>query len=229
MLGSPAGAPPSLEDGLCRLCVALVDELQLDGAFMTLMTAPGSESVVAMSDAGADRLQVLQFTAGEGPNRDAFESGHPVLEPDLARSSGRWPGFARAAGEAGVCAVFAFPLRLGAMRFGVLSCFSAKPRALDAHEVAQCLIFADVATEMLLATTATTTGDRAGHELGQALHIRTEVYQAQGMVMIELGVSLAEAMVRLRAHAYAEGLDLNELAADVVAGKRRLPSTGQGN
>jgi AmiR/NasT family two-component response regulator len=43
------------------------------------------------------------------------------------------------------------------------------------------------------------------------------VYQAQGMVQVQLGVSLAEAMVRLRAHSYAEGRPLNDVAADVVA------------
>jgi hypothetical protein len=40
------------------------------------------------------------------------------------------------------------------------------------------------------------------------------------MVMIQLGVSLAEAMSRLRAHAYAHERRLGDVARDVVA--RRL-------
>jgi AmiR/NasT family two-component response regulator len=40
------------------------------------------------------------------------------------------------------------------------------------------------------------------------------------MVMIQLGVSLAEAMSRLRAHAFAQERRLGDVARDVVA--RRL-------
>ena len=49
-----------------------------------------------------------------------------------------------------------------------------------------------------------------------------EVYQAQGMVMVDLGVGLAEALVRLRAHAFLEGRPLADVARDVVAGRLRL-------
>jgi AmiR/NasT family two-component response regulator len=43
------------------------------------------------------------------------------------------------------------------------------------------------------------------------------VYQAQGMVMIQLGVPLGEAMARLRAHAYAQDRTLGSVARDIVA------------
>jgi AmiR/NasT family two-component response regulator len=49
-----------------------------------------------------------------------------------------------------------------------------------------------------------------------------EVYQAQGMVMVDLGVSLADALVRLRAYAFVEGRPVAEVARDVVAGRVRL-------
>ena len=48
---------------------------------------------------------------------------------------------------------------------------------------------------------------------------RHEVYQAQGMIMVQLGVPLADAMVRIRAYAYAHNKRLNDVAADIVAGK----------
>ena len=38
------------------------------------------------------------------------------------------------------------------------------------------------------------------------------LYQAQGMVMVQLGVDLAEAMARLRAHAYAVDRRLADVA-----------------
>ena len=51
---------------------------------------------------------------------------------------------------------------------------------------------------------------------------RLEVYQAQGMVMVDLGVSLTEAMALLRAHAFTLGRPLGDVARDVVTGRLRL-------
>lgn len=42
------------------------------------------------------------------------------------------------------------------------------------------------------------------------------------MVMVDLGVSLAEAMARLRGYAYSEGRLLSDVARDVLAGILQL-------
>jgi AmiR/NasT family two-component response regulator len=73
---------------------------------------------------------------------------------------------------------------------------------------------------MLLHGQAGAVSGEMDRELDEAFHHRAEVYQAQGMVQVQLGVSLEEAMVRLRAHAFVQGRTLVEVAADVVA--RRL-------
>jgi AmiR/NasT family two-component response regulator len=49
-----------------------------------------------------------------------------------------------------------------------------------------------------------------------------EVDQAQGMVMVDLRISLAEALVRLRAHAFVEGRPVADVARDIVGGRLRL-------
>ena len=51
---------------------------------------------------------------------------------------------------------------------------------------------------------------------------RIELFQAQGMVMIQLGVTLTEAMTRIRAYAYAENRPLSDVAADIVARRLRF-------
>ena len=51
---------------------------------------------------------------------------------------------------------------------------------------------------------------------------RAEVHQASGMISVQLNVSLAEALVRLRAHAYAQERPIAEVAADVVARRLRF-------
>jgi AmiR/NasT family two-component response regulator len=42
------------------------------------------------------------------------------------------------------------------------------------------------------------------------------------MISVQLGVGIAEAFSRLRARAFAQGRPLSELAADVVARRRRF-------
>jgi hypothetical protein len=51
---------------------------------------------------------------------------------------------------------------------------------------------------------------------------RAEGHQAAGMVSVQLSVSVAEALVRLRARAFSEGRPLEALAADVVGRRVRF-------
>ena len=205
---------------LQRICRAAADELDLLGAVVTLMTAKGSEAIAAVSDESQREVEKLQFSMGEGPGREAFASGRPVLTADLHNAS-RWPGYAAAALEAGVGAVYAFPLQLGASRFGVLTLYASEPRSLTRPESVACVTFAAHATDVLL-------DDHPGPRttldptLATALRYRSEVYQAQGLVMIELGITLVDALARMRAHAYARGMDLDQLAIEIVSGASRL-------
>jgi hypothetical protein len=49
-----------------------------------------------------------------------------------------------------------------------------------------------------------------------------EVHQATGMVQVQLNVSTEEALLRLRARAFADGRPLRDVAADVVARRLRF-------
>jgi AmiR/NasT family two-component response regulator len=59
-------------------------------------------------------------------------------------------------------------------------------------------------------------------EQGDDLGHRAVVHQAAGMVMIQLDVTIDEALLVLRSTAYAEGIPINELATEVVDGRRRI-------
>ncbi len=58
--------------------------------------------------------------------------------------------------------------------------------------------------------------------LGGVVDAHYVVYQAQGMTMVDLGVSLVDALARLRAHAFAADRSLQDVARDVVEGRLRL-------
>jgi hypothetical protein len=108
------------------------------------------------------------------------------------------------------------------VRLGVLVLYSGQVRSLTRDERSECLIYADLATELLLDAGRASAGDGLAPSLESLLDLRTEVYQAQGMVMADLGIDLAEALARLRAVAFAEDRGLNDLAADIVARRRRI-------
>jgi len=218
VLDSEPNVVPDVAIGLERLCRAAALELSLDQVSVTLITDGGSSVLVASSVQPGLGIDELQFDLGEGPTQDTYAARRPILVPDLRDSQGRWPGFAAAAIERDVLSVFAFPLQLGAVRFGVLTGVRAAAGALGPQELTACLIFAEVATELLLDSSPT--GAHPDPDLHGAIHTRDVVYQAQGMVMVELGVSLEVALARMRATAFADGVSLQQLAADIVAGRR---------
>jgi hypothetical protein len=59
-------------------------------------------------------------------------------------------------------------------------------------------------------------------ELARSSDLHLVVHQAAGMVAVQLGISVADALVRLRAHAYAHERPLRDLADDVVARRVRF-------
>jgi GAF domain/ANTAR domain len=221
--GRAAGVS-GVTDRLERLCSALTRALPASGVGLSLLTEENQGgATVAASDPKSRLLEELQFTLGEGPCIDAYAMRRPVLEPDLAtHGARRWPGYAPAAQEQGVQAVFAFPLQVGAARAGALDVYRAAPGALTADALTQAVTFADVAMGLLVDGQSR---DGDGHSFPQvddALANRIEVYQAQGMVMVDLGVGIEEAMARLRAHAWAEGRSIGNVAQDIIAGKLTL-------
>ena len=212
---------------LVRVCRAAVDALEMSGAAVTLQSTDGSEAIVAAVGDDSRTVAELEFGLGEGPTRDAFRLGRPVLAPDLKDpGESRWVRFATASVDTGVCAVFAFPLALGAARFGVLTMFRNSPRALDGASRAACLGLAEIATAMLLDSAD---GHRAGGidpGLTARLEFRTEIHQAQGMVMVAQRIDLAEALARMRGHAFATGRPLLEVAVDILEGRSELTNGG---
>ncbi|WP_170856858.1 GAF and ANTAR domain-containing protein [Geodermatophilus africanus] len=197
------------------LAAACVRSLSVSGVGMALMTDQGPAGIIAATDGAAMELEELQFTLGEGPCVDASHSGRPVLQPDLARTAPlRWPAFAGGALQAGVRALFAFPLQVGAIRVGVLDLYRDRVGPLSADELIEALSFADAATLVLLNV-------QAGYPVSMPVPVlddRAEVHQATGVVSVQAGVGLAEALVLLRARAFADERPLGNLASDVLAG-----------
>lgn len=229
-----AAEPHGVEDKagvvgwLQRLCRAAVRALPARGVGVSVLSESGEQVTVAASDPASEAIEELQFTLGEGPCLDAYAGRRPVLTSNLAgEAMTRWPGYSPTAQARGVRAVFAFPLQIGAARLGALDVYRDRPGALSTRALHLALTFAEVAMAILLDAQERSgaaddpVGGR-GEPLDDPLDDRAELWQAQGMVMIQLGVSMIEAMARLRAYAYAQDRRLSDVARDVVARKLRL-------
>jgi hypothetical protein len=211
---------------VAAVCNAAARRLGVDGASVTAMSGQLREPLFASDELSAV-LEELQFTTGEGPGSDEFWLGSPVLIADLESVAGRWPGFVAAALAAGAGAIFALPLQAGAIRVGILSLYRVLPGVLSAGELADALVLADMALQLLLDASAGISGSPGYRPLDGLSDRRAVVYQATGMISVQLGVSLEDALIRLRAHAFATSMALGELAAEVVARRLRLdPGSG---
>jgi hypothetical protein len=219
-LGDDGPGTPGL---LRRLCTAVTHELPATWAGISLVEVGQVGGTVTGSDGHARQLEDLQFELGEGPCVDAIRARRPVLEADLGGAGfGRWPGYAPTAYQYGARGVFAFPLQVGAVCVGVLDVYQDRSGPMPAVAVGSALGFADLAMDMLVDGQATASAGQVEPDVNEVMAPRLEVYQAQGMVMVDLGVSLTQAMALLRAHAFTLGRPLGDVARDVVAGRLRL-------
>jgi GAF domain/ANTAR domain len=196
------------------VCRAAAKALSMRGGTILLVGSAGADRLAASSDPWSAEVAELGFTVGEGPGIDALARRGPVLVADLATADRRWPGYVQAAGEVDLRAVHSFPLLVGAVALGVLELYATEVHTLQDDSAPLALAFSHLATGILL-------GDQAPGEDGTwepLVDPRAEIHQAQGMVMVDLGVDLAEALVRMRAHAFTEGIALIDLARAIIAG-----------
>jgi len=219
------GAAVSAADA-CEVAVAVAG---VDGAWLTAMSDPARRVLVHATGAKAAELEELQFALGEGPCVDAFASGTLVLVPELGAAGwrARWPGFAVAGAAAGAGAVFAFPLVSGAIRVGILGLYRDAPGLLNPGALADVLVCADLTRQLVLSSRAAVDGDgdgavRNGWARDGWPDDHAQVYQATGMISVQRGVGLEEALALLRAYAFTHERALGEVAAAVVERRLRL-------
>jgi hypothetical protein len=125
----------------------------------------------------------------------------------------------------GVCAVFALPVAVAFAHIGALDLYNKRIGGLTDQALSGALYAAELAALPLLDLMTAhvdwdsiAQGDNGWEQLASLE--RVEVYQATGMIMAALKASPAEALARLRGHAYANGLTASDVAWAIV--ERRL-------
>ncbi len=200
----------------------------VDAAAISLVFDGANSGTLGSSDAPARVYDELQFTLGEGPCLDSVAQRGPVLVADLANPEDhRWPAYGPAMLAHEIRGVFAMPVVVAGEHVGALDLYRTEPGRLPDEHVAGAIVAAEIAGIPLL--------DLMDGDLQAAvndpnsnawadLHVlsRAEVSQATGMLMAQLGIDAAEALVRLRAHAYATGRSATDVARDIIDKRLRL-------
>jgi hypothetical protein len=175
------------------------------------------------TDEVSQLIEELQYTLGEGPCVDAYQQDKVVAEPDLADPvTRRWPAFTPPALQAGVRAVFGFPLRVGTVHLGALNLYRDLPGPLTGDQHADALVVADVAARWVLEAQAGAPVDMVAEELEVSADFHFAVHNAAGIVSVQEGISVTEALIRLRASAFVSDRLLADVAQDVISRRLRL-------
>ncbi|MEV6717544.1 GAF and ANTAR domain-containing protein [Lentzea sp. NPDC051208] len=198
---------------LCTVCVKV---LPVDAAGLVVRGEERSQDTVTVSDGWSQAIEELQYSLGEGPAAEARLGGDPVLVADVEAERGRWPWFAAASAEAGLGAMFAFPLHIGGIRLGALNLYRRRPGGLSADALADAVLLADLAALALLESELADDHEKLRMEVSYQ-----DVHLATGLLAAGLAIGLEEAFVRLRAHAFAERRTLLAVSRDVL--ERRIP------
>jgi hypothetical protein len=212
--------------GARSLCTVSAEITRMTGAGIMLLVDDRPVGSVCTTDGVSARIEELQYTLGEGPCVDAHRVQHAVEEPDLARPvTMRWAAFSPVALLAGARAVFGFPVVVNGARLGALNLYRDRPGALTPDQRADALVLAGVAARAIMATQAQAPPGTLGADLAGGSDLRLVVHQAVGMVAVQLGVPVADALARLRARAFSTNRPIVALAQDVIQRRLRFEPT----
>ena len=200
----------------------------IDAAAISLVFDGASSGTLGSSGAPARMYDELQFTLGEGPCLEAVARRTPILVVDLADPEEvRWPAYGPAMLAHQIRGVYAIPVVVAGEFIGALDFFRAQPGPLSGTDLTGAVAAAKLADLPLLDlldadlhAAAVDPNSDAWAELNTLS--RAEVSQATGMLVAQLHVDPAEALVRLRAHAYMTGRSATDVARDILERRLRL-------
>jgi GAF domain-containing protein len=153
-------------------------------------------------------LDKAQYKMDQGPCLDAAMAEEFVHSPDLSREQ-RWPHWTGQALEAGIGSVACYRLFSENAQIGALNLYATEPEAFGANDLNLGLRVAAHISAALTATIADETGSRA-------LSSRTEIGQAEGILMERLGLSAEQAFTFLCRLSQDGNRKLRDIAAEIA-------------
>ncbi len=233
----PIGAvlPESPDQAFARLATELSESTTVDQTASQIvafgMKTVGTQYAGITMIRGKDRFETvgpsaevivtadqLQYDLREGPCVDAATASRHVLSADLANDP-RWPRWGPAAAELGFRSILSAELHAGGERIGAINLYGSTVRQFSAEDADVARLFASHAAAALAAV-------RLREGLQNALHTRTLIGRAQGILMERFGVDADRAFAILRRYSQDGNVKLTDVARSLIA-TMELPQTSK--
>lgn len=192
------------------------------GAGCTLIDAHGQPTSRASTNSLVEEADRLQYELGRGPCLSAWAGARAVRVNDL-RQDRRWPEWSASGTRLGLLSCISVPMLVpdldggrGPEPIGALKVYADRPDAFDEHSIQVLSLLAGPAALFLSNLQAR---ERAAHlsaALKDALHSRSVIDMAKGMLMERLKVSERGALQVMITRARTEEALLSTVARDIV-------------
>jgi GAF domain-containing protein len=192
------------------------------GAGGTLIDLQGRPTSTASTNSLVEEADRLQYDLGEGPCLSAWASGRAVRVDDL-RQEDRWPEWSAASARLGLMSCISVPMLVpdvtGASEpepIGALKVYADQPHAFDEHSEQILSLLAGPAALFLSNLQARERAAHVSEVLKDALHSRSLIDMAKGVLMERLRVSERGALQVMITRSRAEETLLIAVARDII-------------
>ncbi|MCW2843215.1 MAG: hypothetical protein JWN22_1131 [Nocardioides sp.] len=202
---------PPEEPFALRLCRAFTRLASADGGAISLGFPTSERTVLCVTDDLVSLLEDVQDTLREGPSLEALRTAQPVVSSSWDEQARRWPVLMKSAPPTvSSTLLYAFPMLPERTLVGVVSLHIRQNQPLT-QPVDDLAFLADVVGAAIIGGVPEGDGD---HVLWSE---RDKISQATGMIVAQLGLSPADALAVLRAHAFAHEASVSEISRSVIA------------
>jgi GAF domain-containing protein len=207
------------------LCAVAAQITDVSSAGIVLAVDHRSLTPFCASDVLAENLIDLEITVGEGPCLETLDSDDAVAEEDLTFTrNSQWMFYSPSAVELGVRGVFAFPIRIGAIRLGAMCLYQRRPAQLSEGQTTDAMLMASVIGRGIVALQAGARSEALSDELQREATFDFSVHQAAGMLAVQASIDISSTLVALRMHACSLSENLSTVCARVIDRQLRFDS-----
>ena len=183
---------------------------------ITVQATANSQMLGASTDEFARRMDDVQYAVDDGPCLTALRHGVPVVIVDI-RTDRRWPAFTRRGAEEGAGSSLSVPMIVRDRTVGALNLYSPDAHALTEADCPGAVEFAGFAAAVVALALRLAEYEQRRHHLETALHSRSTIDQAMGVLMAQARLAADEAFETLRQRSQHTNTKLRDVAAAVIA------------
>lgn len=216
VITADAIADPSPHETAVRLVQLARDYLACDQAGISTCGDEGTLITVACTHPAIEQVDRVQNRLDQGPGLQSLIDDIDQVARDVSTDR-RWPSWGPAAAQLGLRTYIVVRMNLTNRRRAVLSLGSMAPRQVTREDLERAQSFAEQAGTALLVAEQV-------HNLRCAVSTRTQIGQAQGVLMERFDLDAEQAIAVLKRYSQDTNRKLHTIAAEIVE-SRTLPAS----